>query len=586
MEKDDRLNGNPEKVVGNREPQRASRPAPGKVTRTSKLSPSRGAAVQRKAVAPTQEGTTAPKARSPGELTMDPWMDAAHRGVTALAERGHDMVQAAGPIQAKGLKENPESPVGLPGHGGGAEIPEEVRGKMETAFGVDFSPVRIHEGPHAETVGALAYTQGTDIHFAPGQYDPQGRRGQELLGHELAHVVQQAEGRVAATTQAKGLPVNDDQGLEREADDLGNRAAAGEAAPRASRTLAIRRSLGATQMKPVVQMAPVNTHYGTFKDEAFNVLKDGSNKEIGVEMYLKFTPNTEVDAKLIGMTQSVRSLNNGTPIFPGPTEQTRAITAADAIPFNSPVKGTDEVFQIDQSGANRNPLYAVEGAPASDTRLAQGPTPSPVTALTPAQQAANTASTGASGAQYDGWGEHGYRYKDGNAWKTKDATLHDSPMVPSRTKKAEQLFETTALAIDGTQEGTYYGSVQWGWRTDDKGKFQKVELSVVTQGVPSSTFLKAAQIWNTGKSSTGAANLPLPTVDVHLVNKDAGVVLNEGLTGPYRQPRLPRGTRVQIIDRNSTDPAGARKADVKIVDGPETGARGWLNAADLSDERA
>jgi len=52
------------------------------------------------------------------------------------------------------------------------------------------------------SLGAQAYTQGTDIHFAPGQYQPSSQGGQELLGHELAHVVQQADGRVKATTQA------------------------------------------------------------------------------------------------------------------------------------------------------------------------------------------------------------------------------------------------------------------------------------------------------------------------------------------------------------------------------------------------
>lgn len=121
----------------------------------------------------------------------------------------------------------PVGPVHLPGHGGGQPIPQPVRTKMEAAFGVDFSSVRIHEGPHAEAVGALAYTQGTNIHFAPGQYQPTSQRGQELLGHELTHVVQQSQGRVQATTQAKGVNINDDASLEREADELGAKAARG-----------------------------------------------------------------------------------------------------------------------------------------------------------------------------------------------------------------------------------------------------------------------------------------------------------------------------------------------------------------------
>lgn len=227
MEKDERQSGGPEQVAGSREPQRVSRPAPGKVTRTSRLSPSRGPAVQRKAAVPTS-GAVGPQARSLWDLTMDPWMDMAHRGVIALTDRRHDMVQVAGPIQAKGLPESPEAPVSLSGRGGGAALPEEVRGKMETALGADFSSVRIHEGPHAGAIGALACTQGVDIHFAPGQYQPTSQRGQELLGHELTHVVQQSTGQVPTTAQVGGANINDDASLEGEADEMGARAARGE----------------------------------------------------------------------------------------------------------------------------------------------------------------------------------------------------------------------------------------------------------------------------------------------------------------------------------------------------------------------
>jgi len=78
----------------------------------------------------------------------------------------------------------------------GSPLPGPVRHQMETAFGADFSAVRVHQGPQATMIGAQAYTTGSDIHFAPGQYDPHSQAGRELLGHELWHVVQQKEGRV------------------------------------------------------------------------------------------------------------------------------------------------------------------------------------------------------------------------------------------------------------------------------------------------------------------------------------------------------------------------------------------------------
>lgn len=105
-------------------------------------------------------------------------------------------------------------------------IPDDVKQRMESSFGTDFSNVRVHpDSSSAPEVGALAYTQGTDIHFAPGQFKPDTSGGQQLLGHELAHVVQQAEGRVSPTTEIGGMPVNDNEGLEHEADVLGAQAA-------------------------------------------------------------------------------------------------------------------------------------------------------------------------------------------------------------------------------------------------------------------------------------------------------------------------------------------------------------------------
>src|SRR5262245_41388573 len=68
--------------------------------------------------------------------------------------------------------------------GGGAQMPAPLRNKMEGSFGADFSSVRVHEGGQASSLGALAYAQGDDLHFAPGQYQPDSQSGQALIGHE------------------------------------------------------------------------------------------------------------------------------------------------------------------------------------------------------------------------------------------------------------------------------------------------------------------------------------------------------------------------------------------------------------------
>jgi len=95
---------------------------------------------------------------------------------------------------------------------------------MEAAFRTDFSAVRVHVGPQAERIGAIAFTMGPDIWFAPGRYQPDTVQGQQLLGHELAHVVQQRQGRVRNPLGA-GVAVVQDHALEAEADRLGWRAA-------------------------------------------------------------------------------------------------------------------------------------------------------------------------------------------------------------------------------------------------------------------------------------------------------------------------------------------------------------------------
>jgi hypothetical protein len=110
----------------------------------------------------------------------------------------------------------------------GSFMPEPVQDKMEAVFGVDFSDVRIHESMAAVVIGAIAFTKGNNIYFAPGIYDPWSERGQMLLGHELAHVLQQRAGRVQGNLPHT-LSVNAEPALEAEADLAGEKASRGEA---------------------------------------------------------------------------------------------------------------------------------------------------------------------------------------------------------------------------------------------------------------------------------------------------------------------------------------------------------------------
>lgn len=97
-------------------------------------------------------------------------------------------------------------------------MPPVLKTGLESLSGMDLSPVRVHfNSPRPNSLGALAYTQGANIHLAPGQ--------ERCLPHEGWHVVQQAQGRVKTTVRADSVALNRDRELEREADTMGEQAA-------------------------------------------------------------------------------------------------------------------------------------------------------------------------------------------------------------------------------------------------------------------------------------------------------------------------------------------------------------------------
>ncbi|BDD08769.1 hypothetical protein FUAX_12010 [Fulvitalea axinellae] len=90
-------------------------------------------------------------------------------------------------------------------------------------MGHDFSNVNvIQNSMSARSIGAHAYAQGNDIHVAQ-TLNMNRSFDQHLMGHELAHVVQQSKGIVQATGSVGGLPLNDNPQLESSADSWGQK---------------------------------------------------------------------------------------------------------------------------------------------------------------------------------------------------------------------------------------------------------------------------------------------------------------------------------------------------------------------------
>jgi hypothetical protein len=165
--------------------------------------------------------------------------------------------------------------------GPGRPLPDEVRAQMESALGADFSAVRVHVGPQAESIGALAFTTGTDIYFAPGRFQPDTAEGRRLLGHELAHVVQQRQGRVRGGAGA--VTVVQDAALEAEADRAGVRAASAAHGPvRQQTALSATRPSSPVAEQPVqrltaIAFAPSYDRKGTDKISTFRHVRVAHN---------------------------------------------------------------------------------------------------------------------------------------------------------------------------------------------------------------------------------------------------------------------------------------------------------------------
>lgn len=114
--------------------------------------------------------------------------------------------------------------------GSGQALDGSVRSRMETAFNADFDSVRVHTGSRADglsrALSARAFTTGRDIFFRDGEYNPASSSGQELLAHELTHVVQQGGG-----IQGKFAVSSPEDEQEQEADAVARSVMAGMADP-------------------------------------------------------------------------------------------------------------------------------------------------------------------------------------------------------------------------------------------------------------------------------------------------------------------------------------------------------------------
>ncbi len=525
-------------------------------------------------------------------------------------------------------------PVTAPGKAG-RPLEAAIRAPLESFFRQPLDGVKVFSDPGsrgaAESLSAYALTLGQNIHLgAAGEALP-GHRRQALLAHEVVHTLQQRHAPPAPPAPDAGAlsPEPQDSPQERQAAEAAGAFVAAERGGLAGREGLPLRPLASSRP----QLARQGTNFGEFEDYKFNEVKNAAGDSVGVQLYLKFHPGANVDAKKIGLTQAAEGKVAGvqdTQGFRGRREAT---------------SGAGVGYFVDRVSERPSPLYGTTGtatAGADANTLGAYAAPG-IHALSAAQRA----SLPLTGIDYGGGSVFGYRYMENGVLKGPvPAEMHDSPALPN-ANSSEQVFETAALAFEGTMAGTYLGSVEWGWRRDAAGAFSTIPLATKSRGVPSVNFLTAASIWNTAKESYGLLSnvaptsvlkadlsldftvakgtpltqtgqgtaggntyyqvnvadgtgrsgfvlstdtaqgdfgrdlVALPVPEIYTVNRAGGVVLDgETLCRPT-DPTLPSGTRLRILGPYAGAPGYVR---VEVVDGALTGRRGILRQSDLSRE--
>ena len=247
-------------------------------------------------------------------------------------------------------------------------------------------------------------------------------------------------------------------------------------------------SLGGNQQAQSITVAQsaasqkIETLGGYWETTTYQPVFDANQNPIGVEIRLWFHPESPTDATKIGLVQMVRSIENGMPTRPNDPSGTISS------------RTTQDDYRIDTWPHTQSPVYATQDPPGNNApTLADGVDPS----------GDNNYTQMDYGARY---------YSSGNLTQ-EPAVLWDKPRIPNGGANSNQIFETTALAVEGNQAGTYYGSVRWGWKKDNQGNFSIVDLSVVSKGVPTETFMEAAERWNASQTSQNEDSIDLPIVD-------------------------------------------------------------------------
>ncbi|MCO7223387.1 hypothetical protein [Pleionea sp. CnH1-48] len=155
-------------------------------------------------------------------------------------------------------------------------LPLQLKAGLEHLGGVNLSGVQVnYNSSEPAKIDAKAYAEGNTINVSPGE--------EKHLPHEGWHVVQQMQGRVKPTVQAKGLSINDDPQLEHEADVMGAKAMQlGKQGIADDSAASLSNSQGHGETKQLKGKAVIQAEHGDIIEMIMTVLGVGSAIAMGI----------------------------------------------------------------------------------------------------------------------------------------------------------------------------------------------------------------------------------------------------------------------------------------------------------------
>lgn len=236
-------------------------------------------------------------------------------------------------------------------------MPDQLKTGVEQLSGIAMDDVRVHyNSSQPAQLEALAYAQGADIHVGPGQ--------EQHLAHEAWHVAQQKQGRVQPTLQTKGVSINDDAGLEREADRMGAKAASGIFSSPAGGGAA-QRKLGAGR---IIQNKTVQAK--TIQQRPYARDANGQRVDLGAAHWTPATLQALLDSLPYQMADRYQRRINGEIARRGGAPAGAALVAAAPAPVAAPIAAAGNavissanamrhgIAGLLSSGSERQPIIA------------------------------------------------------------------------------------------------------------------------------------------------------------------------------------------------------------------------------------